>query len=133
MAIPKSQWQRRLKAALEVTGQDMKDLPEVWEGFVKNAPQRANHDSDGYRASDALAGVVADYFGLPKEWFTVEGFAEWISRASTPAAGIADLADELRGVRMEVRGGLSAVRTEQERQRQLLEQLGDGEGSAGSG
>lgn len=41
MAVGKAQWQRRLRAALELRGMDLQDLPHI-EGFPLKAAARGH-------------------------------------------------------------------------------------------
>lgn len=91
MVIPKRQWQRRLRAALELRGKQLKDLPHI-DGFPKKAAARANREADDYVASDLLAEGVARVLDLPVEWFTVADFNEWLT---TPTQGGADQLDRI--------------------------------------
>ncbi len=117
MAIPKAQWQRRLRAALELRGMDLKDLPHI-EGFSKKAAARANRDRDDYLASEPLAEAVAKVLELPPEWFTAENFSAVVSRGG----GQPGAADELRAQVRDLAGGQALLLVELEKvQRSLRE------------
>lgn len=89
MAVAKAQWQRRLRAALELRGMDLQDLPHI-EGFPLKAAARANRDGDDYEAPDLLAEGVARVLDLPVEWFTEPDFDRWLASRGQGAGGEAD-------------------------------------------
>lgn len=138
MGLTKDEWGRRLKAAIELRGLDLQDLPAKLEALrddysvASHGPARAARAGDAQEPTRGMGRAVAAALDLPEDWFLVDDFDEWLSREKSSAAE-AEQADEIRAIRLELRASLSAVRTEQERQRRLLERLLDDEAGEGNG
>jgi hypothetical protein len=120
MALSKTEWKRRVDAALVLRGEELGDLkqPVHEKGLPVNAAARAGHDSDSYLPSHALALVVAEITELPVAWFEDEDWRQLISEAR--AAGPDQEIEALTQQRSVLISTVLQVRTELERLQKLL-------------
>lgn len=109
MALSKSEWRRRVAAACELHGIDLKDLEALDDGLPKGAARRAGHPSDTYAPNHALAMILAERLELPLAWFEDEDWRPLIGdEPAIPAETKLGLARQQQGLDM-LREGLSRV------------------------
>lgn len=87
MAIPKDEYERRLKAALELNGMTLADLREPLRehGLGAHQAARAAHPSDDVPISKALIHALAEILSVPESWFTAEDWRQVVGSTSQPA------------------------------------------------
>lgn len=95
MALSKTEFRRRLLAALALYGLELKDLPELLAGYTdipKHHPARMGREGDDLVPGGGTVLALAKELGLPAGWFEDENWAPLVPGAQFQSRA-ADLGD----------------------------------------
>lgn len=108
MALDKAEWRRRVAAACELHGIDLKDVE--LEGLPKGAARAAGHESNHtVFPNHTLALALAERFDLPVAWFEEEDWRPLVGEEQPmPPAAELGLKRQQQGLDM-MREGLMRI------------------------
>jgi hypothetical protein len=93
VALSKTEYKRRLDAALALRGMKRAQLPDllVERGLKRNAASRAGHASDDYAPNEALAIALGKILGVGQDWFEEPDLGRLVAGAESGAVNVDEL------------------------------------------